>query len=671
MAVTVEYQVQYEACALLFLIILACRFFSMRRFPDGLNKLFGAVLLLSVADLALDIAGAYTIMYAALTPVWANYLVNTAFYAMQVLLPALMTSYVLLCAGKRYADEPRRLLLLIPAAACILMLLTNPLTDWVFHLPVIDGVRRYARGRYFNLFYLGTGFYLGATVALVYIYREKLSRQQRLIIVGFILIVAAAMLVQFVFPGYLLTGVAVALAIQMMFFTLQNPEDMLDVISGAFNYNAMMIYLDAVIRRKGALWLAAVDVGGVRRVNSAFGLSAGNQVIREVGSFLSGIGGGVWAFRMMGTRFLLVAPGEAWLHRTLSAVGERFDRPWPAGEDSVYLSATIRYFDNACPLDTSEEIVTLVDAAYSETYASGWGPRRRIGPELLRLSRRRSQVEDAVRDALSSGRGFSLCYQPIYHAKRDGFCWAEALLRLDDPVLGRISPAEFIPIAEKSGLILRVDELVIRMACQFLSRSRKPERLEINLSAAEFFRNPAQRIHTLARSLNADPSRICFEVTETATASRQSMLTEFMQDMMSLGYSFALDDFGTGYANISQIAQLPFSVAKLDRTLVTGEAKGRILLEAVIGMFMRLGIDTVAEGVEDGETAERAIGHGATCIQGYYYAKPMTERELTEFFESKKEDSATSPPQSVKKPRVGLVNIAPMGECEGAKPASR
>ena len=635
-----RYHVEYELCSLLFLLVLTVRFFSVRRFPNTQNRLFGCALWFAMADLALDIAGAYTIQYAAIVPAWINYVLNTVFYALQIGFPGVMCIYVAVLAdlrGKRYRPL---LLLIIPAAAFLTMLFINPFNGWIFSVQTVNGARTFVHGPLFYTLYYGTAVYVAAGLVMAVVWRSKLESRQFHTFLVFVTIVVAAVVVQFFNRAYLLTGVALALSIMMMFFTMQNPEDMLDLISGTFNYGAMTAFLSARICKKRQLWLVAADIGGIRRINSTYGVAAGNEVFAQIGEYLNGLGTDVWAFRMIGARFLLVADTNAAYSRVIDQLEERFDLPWRVKNNSVTLSVTIRYFGEWDFFKSAEDVVNLIDVAYSDVGPGGWGSKKRISSQLMLLSDRRIKVENAIRSALISGKGFSLVFQPLYQTETGRFPGAEVLLRLEDPQLGRISPAEFIPVAEKTGLINQIDELVIRSACDFYTRNERDLRglltcLEINLSAAEFMKNPGERIHALVRDGDMSPSLICFEITETAAAAHMELVSDFMRSMIHLGYRFALDDFGTGYANITRVTELPFHAIKIDRALMIREdEKSRRLLAGLLEIFSDVGLETVVEGVETREQAERMLSLRTNHIQGFYYARPMPEDDYIKFMRS-------------------------------------
>ncbi|HWP79276.1 MAG TPA: EAL domain-containing protein [Candidatus Acidoferrum sp.] len=629
------YITQYEVCALLFLVIVLIRFFTVRRFPSFQNKLFGVLLICSAGDILLDVAGSYTIMYAAELPPYVNYLINTAFYALQFVLLPLFLAYLVALAGLYYTWRRNILpLLMAPVAACLLVLVSNPFTKWIFYIDLSSGVGVYTRGPLFNLLYFNALFYLPLIFGMIVAFRRKLQHSQFVTMLWLCVALAATLCAQYVWPQYLLTGVTLAGTMLTMFFTLQNPEIMLDLNSGVFNYTAMMTFLNDQLIEKKPLWLVAVDVGGIRQINNSFGVEIGNKLFSQVGAFFNELEGGVRSFRMYGSRFLIVANSESVYNRVIFCVERRFERPWLAGQGYTTLSCTIRHFGQPDFFKSAEEVVSLLDNAYSDTDRDGWGTKKQVDTSLLYITQRRNDVENAIRDVLASGEGLILHYQPLYNMKEGRYEGVEALLRMRHPTLGEVSPGEFIPIAERSGLILRIDEYVIREVGAFLRRNG-PElvpKVELNLSATEFSTGEYKRLYSIISESCVSPERVCFEVTETAATSHPAMLKEFMRSLIAAGFSFALDDFGTGFANISQVVSLPFSIVKLDRSmLIAAQSINAALFEGLIEIFSKIGLAVIIEGVETGEQVHRVQRLGAHVIQGYFFAKPMPEHILLEF----------------------------------------
>ena len=275
-------------------------------------------------------------------------------------------------------------------------------------------------------------------------------------------------------------------------------------------------------------------------------------------------------------------------------------------------------------------------------YAADLAPEEaelELGEAALAEINRRAEVENALTAALDEDL-FEVYIQPIYNVRDKTFTHAEALLRLrwrDE----MIPPAEFIPVAEQNGLILRLDALVLRKVCEFLRACDErgeiaPRCVSVNLSAVEFLRPDFAQsaLRALAESgVSAD--RIAFEMTETAASGPLVETREQIERIRADGSLFILDDFGTGFANITQVVQLPFDIAKLDRSIVAGAGDGEsgvAVLRSSISMFKELGVRVVAEGAETAEVVDSLTRLDVDFIQGYYYARPMPMDEARAFF---------------------------------------
>lgn len=294
------------------------------------------------------------------------------------------------------------------------------------------------------------------------------------------------------------------------------------------------------------------------------------------------------------------------------------------------MQATVCYVSTTELLVTPispEETVNYLESIFLQNNRSA-EPIREIyvGVDLLDRMQRRRAVETALRSALQTGNGLDIYLQPLWNVRSACYDSAEVLLRFRDPKLGNIAPEEFVPIAEYSGLVTAMDELVIRKTCAFIQENDLPSclglhRLEINLSAIEFMHRRLPRIiDEVLLEYRVDPKLLCFEITETAATNSFEILRDCMHEICQKGCCFALDDFGTGYANISQVIQLPFSIVKLDRSMLYGP---QTVLEDMSNMFARMERITVVEGVETAKQAAFVKSIGADYIQGYYFATPM------------------------------------------------
>ncbi len=632
----------YEISAFIFLLIITARFFERRNFPNAANKLFGFILWVAITDLALDILSSVFITYLDRYPYWLVLIVNTAFYSLQNIFPVLVIFYILVLAGQiKQFTGAKAAVLLFPMIFFQVILLINPLTKLVFYS---NEINIYTRGPLFNYFFLGSLFYMLVTVYYTVKFRSRLQPIQYKTILCFIFLIVAAVLIQYFFPSLLLIGVAIALSITMMFITIQNSDDMRDIVSDVFNFEALLLFLRSCLEDKRPCRLIAINIGGFNRVNSLLGTEAGHQLLRQVGSFLRGLPKGCWSFRLSGTRFaMIIFTGEAYAE-VLKALDARFAQPWQVGGMKLNLYVNNCLLQNINYFSSAENIVSALEAAFGDLEKGDNGRSLILEGAYLAAIKRKLEIEEALRLALEGGGGnFELIFQPIYSTAERNYPVAEVLLRFNNESLGSVSPSEFIPLAERAGLIRQIDELVIKKSCQFIINNQALMNnwqgvLEVNLSASEFF-SPgfADKLHELVSSYAVDPAGLCFEVTETAATVSCDILRDCMTRLQALGYCFALDDFGTGYSNLVQVISLPFNAVKLDRSLLTDKNSDFAMLffNDLVKMFKRAKLKIIIEGVEDAAEAEYADALQIDFIQGFYYSYPLPEKDFIKFLHSR------------------------------------
>jgi EAL domain-containing protein (putative c-di-GMP-specific phosphodiesterase class I) len=248
-----------------------------------------------------------------------------------------------------------------------------------------------------------------------------------------------------------------------------------------------------------------------------------------------------------------------------------------------------------------------------------------------RMQARRTLDLD-LRKALQEGE-FRLFYQPLIDVATRSVCGFEALLRWQHPDRGMVSPADFIPLAEETGLIVPLGEWVLRRACADAATWPDDLKVAVNLSPVQF------GSHTLVEAVAAaladarlDVSRLELEITETAMLADTTAVLVILHQLRDLGLKIALDDFGTGYSSLSYLQRFPFSKVKIDRSFVARLGLGGdndTIVAAVIDLCGRLRMDTTGEGVETVAQLDRLASLHCTEAQGYLFSRPRPANEVT------------------------------------------
>ncbi|MFK4386854.1 MULTISPECIES: EAL domain-containing protein [unclassified Bradyrhizobium] len=385
--------------------------------------------------------------------------------------------------------------------------------------------------------------------------------------------------------------------------------------------------------RGGNLHLAVLllDLDRFKEVNDTLGHPAGDLLLRSVAArLLDCVRETTFVARLGGDEFAIVdyvtnpAADAASLAETIhGALSEPFD----LGDHQVVVGTSIGIA--LAPRDgaDSDTILRSADLALYSAKSGGRGAFRFFEPELDRLLQARRNLERDLRKALARSE-FELHYQPFVNLKSGETCGFEALLRWHHPERGLVSPGEFIPVAEETGLILLLGEWVLRTACAEAAKWRSDLKIAINLSPAQF--RSKELVSTIVSALAASgiaSDRLELEVTETVIMHDSGTVFAALSQLRELGVRIALDDFGTGYSSLSFLQKFPFDKIKIDRSFVSElsnpmEEPHRIA-RAVVQFATSLGKTSTAEGVETAEQLEVLRQEGCVEAQGFHLSPPV------------------------------------------------
>ena len=269
------------------------------------------------------------------------------------------------------------------------------------------------------------------------------------------------------------------------------------------------------------------------------------------------------------------------------------------------------------------------DAAMYRVKRSGGNQYVMVSNEISQTTSESNELEIFMRRALKEG-GFEMYYQPEYAA--DGsFRGLEALLRLHHPKYGMVPPDRFIPIAEESGLIVPIGNWVLREVCHQGEEWRRGglavDRIAVNVSPLQFMRMDFSRhVRELLDEISMSPSCLEIEMTETTVMRNLDDVARQMRDLSEIGVQFSVDDFGTGYSSLRHLHQLPIQTLKIDRSFierVTDPGGTAALVQAILSLAHNLGLQVVAEGVENRSQMESLIRMNCDVMQGYLFSRPQ------------------------------------------------
>ncbi|MEH2586262.1 diguanylate cyclase (GGDEF)-like protein [Bradyrhizobium sp. AZCC 1721] len=389
----------------------------------------------------------------------------------------------------------------------------------------------------------------------------------------------------------------------------------------------------AIIREGGSgLAVLMLDLDRFKEVNDTLGHPTGDKLLQAVAArLLECIRDTALIARLGGDEFAVidyvtnpVVEAAALAEKISHALCEPFD----LGDHRVTIGTSIGIAIAPRDGTSPDEILKSADLALYSAKSGGRGAFRFFEPELDQLMRARRNLERDMRDALAKGE-FELHYQPIVNVASGETSGFEALLRWYHPQRGLVMPADFIPLAEETGLIVPLGEWVLRAACAEAAKWPTDLRIAVNLSPAQFRSKELVSIIVAALANSGiAPQRLELEVTETVTMHDSEAVFAALDQLHKLGVRIALDDFGTGYSSLSLVQRFPFDKIKIDRSFVNAlsdaKEESRLIARAVVRFAVNLGRTTTAEGVETEEQLEILHAEACTEMQGYYLGRPMS-----------------------------------------------
>jgi diguanylate cyclase (GGDEF)-like protein/PAS domain S-box-containing protein len=389
----------------------------------------------------------------------------------------------------------------------------------------------------------------------------------------------------------------------------------------------------AQVHKRGCA-LLMIDLDHFKLINDSLGHSVGDQLLKAVAERLNALfGPGITLARLSGDEFAVLAencpqPGHAagLAQRVIDGLKE----PFQIDGHPLFINASIGI--SLFPSDalSAEQLLRNADSALFKAKSAGRDGYALYTEELTAHAQQRVEIAFELRRALEE-QELRVYYQPVHDLKTSRLIGVEALVRWEHPQRGLVSPAEFIPIAERTGLIAEIDAWIMRQACQQMCQWQAAgvvlSFVAVNVSSRLFARRELyQQVAQVLHDTGLDPAYLELEVTESAVMEDPEVALEQMHRLRELGVRLAIDDFGTGYSSLLRLKRLPVQKLKIDQGFVAGlpgDEDDAAIVRVIIALAQSMGMQVHAEGIEQVEQAAFLLEHDCDLGQGYWFGRPM------------------------------------------------
>ena len=623
------YHIEYDIAAVFITLFMAYYIIFKKGVRRHDNRVYLSMLVFNFLAEVSDIFGSLANNQPEYTTRYIQDFWNYLYLSSHNVLAYVFVIYVFYLIGYEKTKRKVLVLLAIPVGIDLMLLFSNPFHRQIFYY---DEQGHYLHGKLFFIIYAVALAYMVYAIYMTIRHRKGISKKRASALLFFLMITFIPVVVQIIFPQYLLTLFFETLGLMGILFTIESKEDTVSPTTGILNRYALQAALDRNMINKSC-YLLLVKIPNLNYYNKMIGFENMNGILRRISKWMDETYAPHTCYDCGRGHFAVLCEqiAKTDIQVIRSKTMERFERAWGKGEFSLVFPVQFGVVNIGEDVKTVENAFMLIDRPFEGKSSSDLNVSKAVHDY------ERGVLIERLIDKALHNKSFKVYYQPIWSTEAGRINSAEALCRLIDDEYGMISPDEFIPIAERNGTILNIGQFVFEEVCRFYSeghlRSLGIDNVEVDLSVVQWMaKNLKELFDGILETYSVSAECINLEITESATAENQKVLFDTIEILEDSGFTFSLDDYGTGYSNITYMYDMPFSIIKIDKSILwkamdpeTGEGQrnAMIYLENTVRMLKDMNYAVLVEGVETVEQKRFLESLGCDYLQGFYFSKPV------------------------------------------------
>lgn len=631
------YIYRYDLAAVIISLALLISFFRKKTINTRVIKSFEHLIITVLISSLFDIISIFCIDFASSIPNWVLYTSNIIYQVTLHTIPiTLYYCFYFIKNQNTFHKTNKRILLSLPYFYALLLICTTPFTKFFFYF---DQNYNYLHGPLFFTIYIESFFYIIITIVAFINARKYFSNLQKFTIIFYMILCIIAIFVQLVKPTLMLLGISFSISIMVGYLILINPSAFIDSETEILNRNAFVVEIGQRLELKNELTILAIQLEGTEIIKHTIGRISKAKLLKNICLYFHRLFNKRNVYRLSENKIIVILSNDN-IVRTgqINAIKSRFLEPFYYNDIELTIPVLMNII--SCPKDAStiEDVLDLIDNIHDGVLSHDMEKIPNADTKILEKKRREREILHYMEKSMTE-KDIEIVYQPILNVNEKKCHCAEALIRLKTNSLGFIRPEEFIPLAEQNGMIQKIGNYVFKSVCRFIIDNNLEDKgihhIHINLSVIQCVQeNLYNQLFDIMDDYHINYNLINLELTEASIIAAENSLQNNMSIMAAHNITFSLDDYGTGNSNISYLTDYPFSIIKLDKSIIwkaMNDERAKSILLHSIKMIKDLNLKVLAEGVETEQQALSLTKMGVDYIQGFNYSYPLEEKDFLIF----------------------------------------